>query len=269
MANITFDSPIAYESISQGRRREQALGGELASNMMNNYFKAQALRAQEQRWDQELPLRNAQLTLLSARAAGEKADAELGAIAAASAARRREDYASLAALQEDAAAKGWDSQSEQDYYRFLSTHPDFVNSPEGNAVAQRFTTARLLKERLDSDLAEVNARNAARAGSAEVIPLYDPNDPKKVIAWKVPGESAPHWLDKKGEGTAVEYEAVMGGEYGDQVVSRKPIRGWDKQTGALKWDRSSGTNAVSTTGTGGTNAPPRSVRSFDASGNPK
>jgi len=148
MADITFESPIPYVSISEGRRREQALGGELASNMMQSYFRAQAMRAQEQHWAEELPLHNARLTLLSAQAANEKAEGELQAIAAASAARRRESYAGLAALQEQAAHDGWDSGSEERFYRFLSTNPDFVGSKEAQSVAENFSKARLLRERL-------------------------------------------------------------------------------------------------------------------------
>lgn len=150
MADITFESPIPYESISQGRRREQALAGELAQNMMNTYFRAQAARAERENWAEELPLRNARMTLLSAQAANEKADGELQAISAASAARRRASYADLAALQEDAAADGWGQESEKKFYGFLARNPDFVGSKEAESVAQNFIKSRLLKERLDA-----------------------------------------------------------------------------------------------------------------------
>ena len=146
MASILFDSPIPYEGIATSRRREQALGADLASNMMQTYFQAQARRAEDERWDEELPLRNARLTQLAAQAANEKAEGQLNALKFALQARRMQSWADLAALQEESAMAGWDQASEGKFYNFMSRHPEFVGSPEAVTIGSQFDKARTARD---------------------------------------------------------------------------------------------------------------------------
>ena len=223
MASILFDSPIPYEGIATSRRREQALGSELASNMMQTYFNAQARRAEEQRWADEEPLRNARLAHFSAQAANEKAEAEINALAAVNAARRREGWAELAALQEEWAGRAWDDEAQGEFYSFMSRRPEFTNAPEAIAVGKQFDDARTARDARERWMADYTTRLRAAELRAETHRAAN-TIPPGTVAQRIPTDEP---------GKFVEGYFTYGGrllqpptssmEFGPNAVSR-PLR---------------------------------------------
>lgn len=145
MASILFNSPIPYETISEGRRREQANGADMAKSMMDTYYRATAQRAQREQWAEEKPLREARIASLAARADNEKAEAQLRSLAAINEARKANGMAGLAAVQEEAALNGWDGNSRAKLYNFISRNPEFAGSKEVAAVESNFEKAELAR----------------------------------------------------------------------------------------------------------------------------
>lgn len=145
--SILFDSPIPYESISEGRRKEQALGGQLAKNMMDSYFRAKTIQAQQEQWADEAPLREANQTMMAARAEGEKIDSQLKSLQLINQTRKKESIAGLAAIQEEAAMSGWNWMSRAAYHEYISKHPELFGSPEAESVERNFDNAEQARAR--------------------------------------------------------------------------------------------------------------------------
>jgi hypothetical protein len=145
--SILFDSPIPYESISEGRRKEQALGGQLAKSMMDSYFRATSQRAQQEQWAEEAPLREANQTMMAARAEGEKIDSQLKSLKLINETRKKESIAGLAAIQEEAAMSGWNWMSRAGYHEYISKHPELFGSPEAESVERNFDNAEMARAR--------------------------------------------------------------------------------------------------------------------------
>lgn len=181
--SILFDSPIPYESISEGRRKEQALGGQLAKSMMDSYFRATSLRAQQEQWAEEAPLREANQTMMAARAEGEKIDSQLKSLKLINETRKKESIAGLAAIQEEAAMSGWNWMSRAGYHEYISKHPELFGSPEAESVERNFDNAEMARARERewkakeaNDLLIARERAKANADTNQIAPGTIIND---------------------------------------------------------------------------------------------
>lgn len=175
--SILFDSPIPYESISEGRRKEQALGGQLAKSMMDSYFRATSLRAQQEQWAEEAPLREANQTMMAARAEGEKIDSQLKSLKLINETRKKESIAGLAAIQEEAAMSGWNWMSRAGYHEYISKHPELFGSPEAESVERNFDNAEQARAKERQWKAETEARlTIAREREDTRLMLQDAKD---------------------------------------------------------------------------------------------
>lgn len=154
--SILFDSPIPYESISEGRRKEQALGGQLAKSMMDSYFRATSQRAQQEQWAEEAPLREANQTMMAARAENEKLDAQAKAMALMTEVKKKENMVGLAAVEREAALSGWNWMSRLGFKDYIAKHPEFLGSPEAIRIESTFDKA----DKAKADLLEWQTKEA-------------------------------------------------------------------------------------------------------------
>jgi hypothetical protein len=154
--SILFDSPIPYESISEGRRKEQALGGQLAKSMMDSYFRATSQRAQQEQWAEEAPLREANQTMMAARAENEKLDAQAKAMALMTEVKKKENMVGLAAVEREAALSGWNLMSRIRFKDYIAEHPEFRGSPEEIRIESTFDKA----DKAKADLLEWQTKEA-------------------------------------------------------------------------------------------------------------